>query len=449
MDQVDVVIVGGGFAGLAAAAALQATGARVEVFEGSATWANQFRGELIHPRGVRALGRLRLAEPLFEAGGVEVLGFAATASPSAPATVLPYTTGVGLGIEHPLMISTLRREVAARSGVAITTSCRVEDFVRKGRRVVGVRTADGREHRAPLVVVADGRTSRLRDLLGVGCEVRLLSYTAAIAVEGELPCGRFGHVFLGAPGPILAYPWAEGRSRFVLDVPVGAPKGRDAILQFLLSRYVPALPLPLAGALRDSLQHSPLELIATHAISTSACAAPGVVLLGDAGGCGHPLTASGLTNAMNDVAALADAISEDGPTDDALRSYQRRRYDFLRMRELFTDALYEVFCGEDSGSRALQAGVFQYWDSSERSRTASMDLLSAEDLDPTHFVTEYVRVMGRSAVEVLRGRSAGSRAGKLSSLLTTSLGRLEQVAQRATRGVVERYRRDLHSHRAT
>lgn len=357
--------------------------------------------------------------------------------------MLPYTAGVGLGIEHGLMISTLRREVAARPGVTITTSCRVEDLVREYGRVVGVRTAAGEVHRAPLVVVADGRASRLRDVLGVGCEVRLLSYTVTTSVDGQLPSGPYGHVYLGAPGPVLAYPWAEGKSRFVLDVPVGAPKGRDAILQFLLSRYVRALPAALGDALRESLQRAPLELIATHGISTRACAAPGVVLLGDAGGCGHPLTASGLTNAMNDVLTLAE-VTAAGPSDEALEAYQRRRYDYLRMRELFTDALYEVFCGEDAGSRALQRGVFQYWASSERSRAASMELLSGEDLDPAYFVSEYVRVLGLSAVDVLREGGVRNRAGKLGSLLATSLGRLEQVAQRTTRGVVERYRRELH-----
>jgi 2-polyprenyl-6-methoxyphenol hydroxylase-like FAD-dependent oxidoreductase len=58
--------------------------------------------------------------------------------------------------------------------------------------VVGVRTASGDVHRAPLVVVADGRASRLRDLLGVGCEVRLLSYTATLSIDLELPSGPYG-----------------------------------------------------------------------------------------------------------------------------------------------------------------------------------------------------------------------------------------------------------------
>jgi 2-polyprenyl-6-methoxyphenol hydroxylase-like FAD-dependent oxidoreductase len=444
MQRMDVVIVGGGFTGLTTAAALSAKGARVQVLEASATWANQFRGELIHPKGVRALDSLGLAAPLFEAGGVEVHGFAATPSATGPATLLPYTKGAGLGVDHPLMVTTLRREVAARPNVTITTSCRVDDFLREGSRIAGVRTADGREHRAALVVVADGRNSRLRGLLGLQPEVRLLSYTAAFGVEGELPHGRLGHVFLGAPGPILAYPYAPGKMRFCVDVPLGAPKGREAIVEFLMTHYAPAVPEGLREAMHHSLRTTPFEMCATHAISTENCAAPGVALVGDAGGCAHPLTASGMTNAMNDVLTLADVVSGSGATDDALRRYQRRRYDFVRMRELFTDALYEVFKGQDAGSRALQTGVFTYWNSSERSRNASMDILSGEDVRPSHFVSEYTRVFGLSAIDVLSGRRPGSRMQNLSSLVKTTYGRLEHVANRTAKSLVERYRRDLH-----
>ncbi len=73
-------------------------------------------------------------------------------------------------------------------------------------------------------------------------------------------------------------------------------------------------------------------------------------MVGDAGGCAHPLTASGMTNGMNDVLTLADVLGPRGATNDALNEYQRRRYDFVRMREVFTDALYEVFRGSDAGS---------------------------------------------------------------------------------------------------
>ena len=138
-----------------------------------------------------------------------------------------------------------------------------------------------------------------------------------------------------------------------------------------------------------------------------------------------------------------------GPTNEALSSYQRRRYDFVRMRELFTDALYEVFCATDPGARALQTGVFRYWRSSERAREASMDILSGEEVRPSRFLAEYSMVAGASAVDVFSGltrRPELTRRGKvLRSLVKTGLGRIETTVNRTARTVVQRYRLKLSS----
>jgi 2-polyprenyl-6-methoxyphenol hydroxylase-like FAD-dependent oxidoreductase len=444
----EAIVVGGGFTGMTAAAALSKTGARVKVFEAAQTTDPRFRGELIHPRGVRGLDALGLKAPLFERGGVAVSGFAVTPGAGLAAALLPYADeqGPGLGIDHHQMVLAMRAQVAARRNVSVTTGQRITELLRDGGRITGVRSADGRNHRADLVVVADGRHSKLRVALGLEPEIKLLSHTVAFGLRGELPWGRMGHVFLGAPGPILAYPYGDGLIRFCVDVPLGAAKGREAMVALLTQQYAPVVPESLRAAMITSLRDGPFEGSANHSISTAACAAPGVVLVGDSGGCGHPLTASGMTNAMNDVLTLGELVGRSGPSDAALSEYQRRRYDFVRMRDLFTDALYEVFRAHDAGSKALQAGVFQYWASSERSRYASMNILSGEELRVSRFVAEYSRVFRRSAVDVFPRLVKDPRKGTktLKSLVKTSFGRMEVAAGRATRRWIDRHRLELH-----
>ena len=432
----DVVVVGGGFVGLSAAAALAARGHRVTVLESHQGTDPRFRGELIHPKGVRALDALGLKPVLEAAGAVPVQGFAVTRGPGAEATRLPYPleAGQGLGIDHHAMVLALRRAVSALPNVTLRTSARVDALVVESARVKGVITSNGDEHRAALVVGADGRQSKLRSLLGLEGELQLLSYTVAVSVEGDvLPHPGHGHVFLGAPGPVLAYPFGHGKVRMCIDVPWGAAKGKDAIKAYVAREYAAAVPEPLRSAMLASLAEHPLEGCANHSLSTLQVASPGAVLVGDAGGCSHPLTATGMTSGLNDVLELCGALAEaGGPTDDAVLEYQRRRASFVRARHAFTEALYEVFRGEDAGSAALRDGVFRYWASDERARTASIRILCGEDSGPLDFVREYTTVMASSAAEVasraLRSRRPLGMPLRWYSLMSTALARLERTA---------------------
>jgi squalene monooxygenase len=447
----EVVVVGGGFAGLVGAAAMAARGATVTVLESHRGFDPRFRGELIHPRGVRGLETLGLKAPLFEAGGVAVTGFSVTPGADVPPMLLPYGVafGTGLGIDHHAMVGKLREVVGARRGVKLITGQRVDALLHEGGKVAGVRTADGKEYRAQLTLGADGRQSKVRALMGLDPEVKLLSFTVAVSVEGDvLAHPDHGHVFLGAPGPILAYPYGPGRVRMCIDVPVGAANGKAAIKQYVKDAFARFVPEPLRSAMLESLEQRPLEGCATHSVSTDACAAPGVALIGDAGGCLHPLTAAGMTNAVHDVLTLSDCLGGRTSPDAALLEYQRRRYRFIRAREVFTEALYEVFRAHDDGSRALQAGTFRYWASSPKARAKSMGILSGEYANPRTFVSEYARVMGQSTFDVWRDavkkRTVRRGASRMQALLSTSFERLERTFTRVVSTVVQERRAVLH-----
>jgi 2-polyprenyl-6-methoxyphenol hydroxylase-like FAD-dependent oxidoreductase len=316
--------------------------------------------------------------------------------------------------------------VGSRPLVTLRQGQPVTEVIEEQGRVVGVKLRGGEALRARLVVAADGRQSRMRKLLGLEPEVQLLSFTLVATVHGpKLPWRGFGHVFLGAPGPILAYPYGPELIRMCIDVPLEAPKGKEGMKQYVRERFAECVPSPLREAMLESLDTQPFEGCATHAVYTQACAVPGAVLIGDAGGCSHPLTATGMTAAMNDVRVLADEVSRHGFTDVALKRYQQRRYRFVRARELFTEALYEVFRAHDAGSESLKAGTFDYWRRSRRARDVSMGILSGEDSRPRTFMAEYTRVMGRSTLGVWRSPH------RARSLLATSLSRLERTVERS------------------
>lgn len=418
----DVIITGGGFAGSTLAAALANGHRRVLLLEARSGPDPRFRGELIHPPGVSVLERLGLLGPLEQVGGFHVTGFAVIPAGDPDAVVLPYAEveggrPTGFAIDHREMIAVLRREAGKRPGVEVRTGQRVAEILREGDRVVGVRTADGSEHRAALTVVAEGRHSKLRSVAGFREESRLLSWTAALLVhDTTLPEPGCGHVILGAPGPILAYPIGRGQVRMCIDVPSDLTKGRDAVVELLRSRYAPLVPEPLRTGMLASLDAEAPEMCANHAIYTSECVQPGLALLGDSAGCSHPLAASGMTIVLNDVRILAEELGGKATLDEALAAYQRRRYRFARGREVLSDALFEVFRAADAGNNALREGMYRYWRGSRRARAASVGVLSGHDERVVGFVAEYLRVFFGTAGHVLLGRGGGSLRERVSCL---------------------------------
>ncbi len=367
---------------------------------------------------------------LVEAGGVPSRFSPLAQRAGTEPLLLPYVKswGEGLGIDHHAMVAALRKEVSARPGVTLRQGVPVTEIIEENGRIVGVKLRSGEELRSKLLVAADGRQSRVRKELGLeeDLEAALVHRRGDGSARAEaLPWRGFGHVFLGAPGPILAYPYGPDLIRLCIDVPLDAPKGRDAMKAYVRDHFATCVPEPLRSATLESLANDPFEGCATHSVYTEACAVPGAVLIGDAGGCSHPLTATGMTAAMNDVQVLAEEVKRSGFSDDALKRYQKRRYRFVRARELFTEALYEVFRASDDGSESLKAGTFDYWRSSRRARDVSMGILSGEDSRPRTFMAEYARVMGRSTLGVWRQPRRTRR------LLTTSLTRLNRTFERS------------------
>jgi 2-polyprenyl-6-methoxyphenol hydroxylase-like FAD-dependent oxidoreductase len=435
----DVIIVGGGLSGCAMAAALveREPHRRVVVLEARSGENPRFNGELIHPTGVDVLDARGFLGPLRAAGGTDVLGFACVPGLRSRATRLPYreiagSRPTGFAIDHRHLVATLRAQVATRRGVELRLGERVTSLVRADERVVGVTTSSG-TLRAPLVIGCDGRHSKLRTLLGVRERSRLLSFTAAALLERcALPNPGFGHIFLGAWGPVLAYPITPagpdsvGDARTCIDLPSDpgqSARGTAAVIELIRRDYLPHLPDAVTAPLRRALDAGAIEMAANYAIYTDECTVPGAALVGDACGCSHPLTATGMTVALTDTRLLAAALAglplgDPARLDAGLARYQRDRYRYVRAREILADALYEVFRGVDDGTRAIREGIFRYWNASEGSRARSMALLSGHESRLPAFLREYLTVVGMSTSTVLRGEvNEPSLAGRVRSLV--------------------------------
>jgi hypothetical protein len=228
--------------------------------------------------------------------------------------------------------------------------------------------------------------------------------------------------------------------RFCVDIPIGLEPKRERLGHLLRSDYVPTLPEPLRSDLLRTLSASPPQLRGNHTVYTDRCTVPGAALLGDAAGCSHPLTASGMTNSLNDIRILTDEMAATESVDTALTRYAERRYQFVRVREILADELYQACRADRAGSHAIRAGIMRYWRTSPRGRAATIALLSGDDARLSTFMAEYLGVMRQSIQGVVAGQvgSGSLRKGahSLAGLAKESLHLLNRVGAGVYTGTV-------------
>jgi flavin-dependent dehydrogenase len=329
----DVIVVGGGPAGAAAALCLARAGCRVDLFEARRAPRDKPCGEGLMPAGVRALERLGLREAV---GGVPLQGVRYhRRRETIETTFAEAGHGCGLGQTRRRLDQVLWDAAAATPGVAAQEGVRVEDIVETQGRVCGVRIG-GRVHPCRLVVVADGARSRLRARLGL---------------EGRATQGRVGvraHFQLGAPPPPLIEVFlGEGVEIYTTPLPdqqllVALLGGPEAFRRRTAASYeaelakMPLLAQRLAGAERLDAWRGGAGL--GHVARSGF--REGAVLVGDAAFHLDPLTANGLSQALISaemLAAWAPAMLREGR--GAARGFDRTRRREVRGRRRLTGML--------------------------------------------------------------------------------------------------------------
>jgi 2-octaprenylphenol hydroxylase len=208
---------------------------------------------------------------------------------------------------------------------------------------VVVRSRDGHEFAARLVVGADGAQSRVRELAGL--RSRVLDYRQLAIVANVRTERSHAHTawqrFLRT-GPLALLPLFDGSSSIVWSVDrtqaqllIDATDGEfeqrlHAASDEVLGRVALASP-------RISF---PLRSLATHAYI-----APRIALVGDAAHVIHPLAGQGANLGLLDAAALCESVAaavagrEDVGALRALRPYERQR----RTHNLLVDAAMSAF----------------------------------------------------------------------------------------------------------
>jgi phytoene/squalene synthetase/2-polyprenyl-6-methoxyphenol hydroxylase-like FAD-dependent oxidoreductase len=404
----DVCIVGGGPVGSAAAIAFARRGARVLVLEKDPRASRRFAGEWIHPVGVGVLDALR-AGRLEGASPRLGYGFVIFPGDGSPPIELAYPAGVALSAPHESIVSALRDAALSVDGVEVVPYARVTSV--DGQRVVAAERPEGGaiEIRAERIIGADGRSSLVRRELGFDDNSAPLSYMASVDLDDvELPREGFGHVMLGAPGPVLLYRVSEGLVRGCFDVPVayGSASRSPA---FLWEAFRPVLPEAMHASLKRGLERPNLRWAATRFRPRTHFGRGPVALVGDAVGHVHPMTAIGLSMGLLDAHSVA--------SHDELDAYASERRGYVP--ELLSNALYHCFRRSDASARRMRDAMFDALRASPSRRRLTMQILSAQDQRTRSFGSVFLSVaagaIGTAVAEARGEEGLRSVPGALAS----------------------------------
>lgn len=398
MAEFDALIAGGGPAGCAIAAGLSALGFRALLVDAGVDPTKQLAGELMHPPGVDDLESLGFSAAVRAANPQLVRGFAVLDKEAT--ALLPYAASEGMALEHAILRRALLEDLERRAGIAVRRRTRVVGVSNNDPYGVDVviRQEDGAEERTRvrLLVAADGRSSPVRRLLGIeeGRD-RLSSMVGVLVDAAQLPFKDHGHLFIGGGTPVLGYAITPGQARIMVDLPAGARAGVLAEAPEMLD----GLPVVLRTQIAEAVRSGQVLIAANETRLPATVAVHSVALVGDAAGCCHPLSASGLASCTRDAMVLRSAI-ERYPDDipAALQLYAKRRRAPQRTRIALASALYRTFSERSPEMAALRHGLFRYWEKSRRGRVVSMALLSTRELRMGVMAREYARAVAYALI---------------------------------------------------
>ena len=325
----DVVIAGGGVAGLSVANALAGRGIRSVVLERRRAPGEVDRGDVIHHSVLPLLARWKLQDRLDAYGPIE-LRMCRVLNERGQTIFevdlehdLPRPSRLTL-VTHP-DLERMLEEAARQTGlVSVRRETPCLDLLVERGRVVGART-DAGEVRAPLTVVSGGAQSTLRDRYFPGrslYEYDVSFYNARVKLLPEY--ADAGCYVLGAPGVMIMAPLPGGEMR--IGIQFRRTDGSEGVSRRnfgeMVARRLSTLPVDKLEFLGGHVYHVARSLGRSLWI-------PGAVLAGDAAHTVHPAGGQGMNLAFQDAEALAECL---GPAhgapdllDGACRRYSARR----------------------------------------------------------------------------------------------------------------------------
>ena len=326
----DLIVVGGGPAGVMAGLLFARAGGRVRILEKHKDFFRDFRGDTVHPSTMEILDQLGMLERFLQrphnkvdraelriAGREWTIGDLSHLHTAAPFIAM---------MPQWEFLDFLRVEGKAFPGFRIEMEAPVESFIDVDGRITGIRMQDGRELHAPLTIAADGRASIARALLpleDLGAPMDVFWFRVAKpkqekgALRGNVESGR-----------LLVMIDRGDYWQCAFLIPKGAAekyqaRGIEAIREEVAAAAPPDLDLAELDEITD------LHLLTVKLDRLMTWHKPGLLAIGDAAHAMSPIGGIGINLAIQDAVAaaniLAGPLARGEDVDPLLCEVQERR----------------------------------------------------------------------------------------------------------------------------
>ena len=329
----DLVIAGGGPAGVMAGLLFARAGCKVQVLEKHADFFRDFRGDTVHPSTMELLRELGLLDDFLKRPHDQVSSLTARVAERqikiADMSHLPVKTRFIALMPQWDFLDFLAEQARHYPTFSLRMEAEVVDFLFENERVSGVRLAGGEEVRARLTIAADGRGSILRDKAGLpkkdlGAPIDVLWFRLP---KEKTPKNETGGTF--------------GAGTFVVELDRGdywqcayvVPKGAADEIQAAginAFRKNIAKAAPELAPVMDTLQGwDQVKLLSVSLDRLERWWRPGLLAIGDAAHAMSPVGGVGINLAIQDAVAaannLAAPLSRGENVDRLLVKVQERR----------------------------------------------------------------------------------------------------------------------------
>ncbi len=335
----DVIVVGGGPVGLAAALALAQVPCRVALVARRQPYHDN-RTSALFGQSLSLLGRLGVWDDCApHAAPLRVMRLVDDTGRLIRAPEIRFHSGdigqteFGFNIENSALVAALEAACNAQPGLTRfdAAATAVESTGTSGM----VLTSDGRHLESPLIVGADGRQSICRDAAGIALSRKALDQVAlTFSVAHARPHEGVSTEFHTPEGPCVVVPLPGNRSSVVW---VMRPARGNALLAMDDAALGIAFERQTHSILGKAMVEGPRHLFPLAVERAGRLAAKRIVLAGEAGHGFPPIGAQGLNLGFRDVTDLVRIVADTLPGgDDVGGARLLSRYEAARRADVLS-----------------------------------------------------------------------------------------------------------------